>query len=647
MEKRRSGISLIVLVITIVVLSILAGTVIISLSNTNIISQASDAVNKAQRKQIEEVKELMLADGLLGNNPPDQTIGDVTLKWDEATKTVIEVDSKTSEYDNLPIFVGSTAECTNTSKKYVLPDGYLYEYEPVYETSYTNQIPISTDSTTTGFANDTRINSSGNVVSNVGTFTTGFIPIEPGDIIRVNGQYLKLNSTTVNTASLQIALYNSSKSRITSTAMSTFNGYNFINVEQDSDGYFKKFQLREASTQIANWSDIVYVRFTMIGEGKDAVLTVNEEITEPVQTGSAWKKTKQYVPEDWVNEITTTANAVNNLKSGSTDTVQFILTSDIHYPDGAGMVQNIGKVSAEVMKRCSIPYFVNLGDSTTQSSNYSISDLSAQIDDVVNKVLSPINSKMILATVGNHDGATGQKVVDGTTLHYRYQLNNAARAQTYFGWQKSNTAKVFSEDGTYYYLDNADTKTRYIVLNSFWSEWAGDEDGFTTDIEHSFFHNPIFGQTQLSWFANVALNMPQDYAAVIITHDASSAEDVEIFKGILTAYKNKSTYNGTYTGNQTWQSSSVAVNYTNAVGDVIAIFHGHNHKDIINTTTYAVPYIGITTAGAYEDVRDTNAPTRTAGTATETAIDVVTIDKTNKTIYLTRLGAGTDRSVSY
>lgn len=43
----KKGISLIVLVITIIVLAILAGAVIISLSNQNIISQASDAKTAA------------------------------------------------------------------------------------------------------------------------------------------------------------------------------------------------------------------------------------------------------------------------------------------------------------------------------------------------------------------------------------------------------------------------------------------------------------------------------------------------------------------------------------------------------------------------------------------------------------------------
>ena len=45
----KKGISLIVLVITIIVLAILAGAIIISLSNTNVIQQATEAKNSANR----------------------------------------------------------------------------------------------------------------------------------------------------------------------------------------------------------------------------------------------------------------------------------------------------------------------------------------------------------------------------------------------------------------------------------------------------------------------------------------------------------------------------------------------------------------------------------------------------------------------
>jgi len=54
MKTNKRGISLIVLVITIIVLAILATTVIISLSNTNIIEEASNTVNETNLKTYEE-----------------------------------------------------------------------------------------------------------------------------------------------------------------------------------------------------------------------------------------------------------------------------------------------------------------------------------------------------------------------------------------------------------------------------------------------------------------------------------------------------------------------------------------------------------------------------------------------------------------
>ena len=92
--KKKNAISLIVLVITIIVMAILAATVIITLSNTNIISQANDAVQKTEAQQVEEMKALMLADGMLGKNPEPQTIGDTTLIWDDESKTIIEKTTK-------------------------------------------------------------------------------------------------------------------------------------------------------------------------------------------------------------------------------------------------------------------------------------------------------------------------------------------------------------------------------------------------------------------------------------------------------------------------------------------------------------------------------------------------------------------------
>ena len=106
--KRKNAISLIVLVITIIVMSILAATIIITLSNTNIIDQAKDAVEKTEAQQIEEAKAIILADGIMGNTPEPITIGDTTLAWDSDSKTVVEKTTKdgTTKVDTVTIPAG-------------------------------------------------------------------------------------------------------------------------------------------------------------------------------------------------------------------------------------------------------------------------------------------------------------------------------------------------------------------------------------------------------------------------------------------------------------------------------------------------------------------------------------------------------------
>ena len=101
--KKKNAISLIVLVITIIVMAILAATVIITLSNTNIISEANNAVKKTEAQQVEEMKALMVADGMLGKNPESQTIGDTTLTWLESEKRVTVVGTKNTEREGIII----------------------------------------------------------------------------------------------------------------------------------------------------------------------------------------------------------------------------------------------------------------------------------------------------------------------------------------------------------------------------------------------------------------------------------------------------------------------------------------------------------------------------------------------------------------
>ena len=105
-----------------------------------------------------------------------------------------------------PIVVGSIEECIDTTKKYVLPDGYIYAYRKRFYPStttpnFTNQLPISRSldmsdtifngvgykygTTSTKFVNGGLVeydfSSSGFEL-----YSLGLIPIKIGDVVRVN-----------------------------------------------------------------------------------------------------------------------------------------------------------------------------------------------------------------------------------------------------------------------------------------------------------------------------------------------------------------------------------------------------------------------------------------------------------------------------
>ena len=544
--------------------------------------------------------------------------------------------------EGIPEFVPTADKFTDTNKKYVLPDGYLYEYLPDPRAFFVNMADPSDES----WVSNTRIKSDGTDISEEGLYVSNFIPCKIGDIIRVKNADAVYNQD--GTGAVNWCYYDENKNII--APMSPYN---------DKSGkitWNEKGEIESAEIGYTHGKenpDLAYIRITLhVDEESNldsVIITVNEEI-KYVDSGSfKWTKTEQYIPKDWYDEIEDATTKINKLYKSEERNVVFIATTDIHVlSQNEAYIGNIGKVSAEIMHRCNIPFFISLGDFSTQSSRHELSVFEEGME-VFFDIISPVPKGNMLVTVGNHDGATGQKEIDGEIIYYRHQLNNEQRSKLFFGWQReTNPDKQFGADGTYYYLDDENTKTRYIMLNSFWSEWEGDpKTGYVEDVQHSFMQTPIYGQEQLSWFANEALNMPKGYSAIIGTHYASKPMDFEMLRNIINAYVNRTDFSGSYIGEQVWQSSYIEVDYSSAKGELIAIFQGHTHVDEVYTDIFEIPCINITTTGAFHDVRDEKSNERIQGTATEIAFDVVTVDKNNRVIYLTRVGAGSDRRIEY
>ena len=79
----KKGISLIVLVITIIVMIILAASVVITLSNTGVINRASEAVDLTNEAAVQDMAALIWADAYMDNKRGTDLVNEVTTKLGE------------------------------------------------------------------------------------------------------------------------------------------------------------------------------------------------------------------------------------------------------------------------------------------------------------------------------------------------------------------------------------------------------------------------------------------------------------------------------------------------------------------------------------------------------------------------------------
>lgn len=352
------------------------------------------------------------------------------------------------------------------------------------------------------------------------------------------------------------------------------------------------------------------------------------------------------IPAYWESMVAGKTDVVKARQTaGGKDSVSFVWASDTHIPDNTnGRTTDLGKVMAKMLDNCEMPFAVLTGDINTRAS-FDTEEQLVESQEQMAEHLAPLwGTERLLMALGNHDGCWGD-----STCYYRKQFTPEKLWQTFFRGQALDLRRVFSEDGLYFYVDNIPQKTRFIVLNThFGGEYAVDGNGCAVNNR---FGTSCYGQEQLDWLAEVALDLPEGYGALLFAHVPPNIEytvDKEQFIGIVNAFNEKSIYSGSYAGVDGWTSNQVSVDFTDAQGEIIAMFTGHVHGDSIDTTTLACPLLTILSAGAAanEGYQDT-APARTPGTDTETSFDVVTINRATRTIYCTRIGAGTDREVKY
>lgn len=149
-----------------------------------------------------------------------------------------------------------------------------WEYVPISEYTYTNQIPISTDTDGTvyngmGYKENSYISSgTGTIATKSGYCVTGFIPCSYKDVIN-------FANITANTGDnyCRFNFYTADKTHICNGSLSSTG---ILKQVFGDDGNLSQIT-------IVNWgsydlSDVAYFRFCCAYLGEDSVITVNEEI---------------------------------------------------------------------------------------------------------------------------------------------------------------------------------------------------------------------------------------------------------------------------------------------------------------------------------------------------------------------------------
>ena len=302
--------------------------------------------------------------------------------------------------------------------------------------------------------------------------------------------------------------------------------------------------------------------------------------------------------------------------------VQFAFITDYHY----GTYQNTHTARpllTEIAKKTNVNIFVNGGDVWTNRMN------PLAYGDAKQRFIAGMEETIPNAPCeyyylfGNHD--TG------------VQTNGTTYTDPTFDAEEFNEICIGNFTG------------RNIIYNP-----ATDYPNYYFDVNNIRFiavnpqgtnvHWPHESEKNMCEFLCDALLSAGNRTIIIISHvyywgDETVSTQALVLANAIVAYNARQTYSGPETSGY-----SIVSNFSNCAGKVACWIAGHRHKDAVTALSDGTPVVIVTTCNAGAEMGDVS---RTAGTITENAFDVVSVDTQNKTIYFTRIGAGEDREVTY
>ena len=324
------------------------------------------------------------------------------------------------------------------------------------------------------------------------------------------------------------------------------------------------------------------------------------------------------------------ADKVNN----SATTKLFAMQTDTHYSyfNGYSSYTQIRQMR-KALKLALVPTIVNLGDLCNGWC-----PKPSHCSDVMHAIWDYSKfGNAYIQLVGNHD--------DNSWWEHEYGANKPAGVITPEEWHdmaysKTKDYGVYMPYGKRYgSYDDVPNKVRYIFLDTLDIDYTLlNADG---TLKYDGQWKSAIRQEQLDFLCQALLTR-RDFRIFILSHHPLHSNggvvNSDLVRGILEAYKNKTTYTGTST--ITDFEASVSVDFsgdgTMVNAKLVGCFNGHTHADAI-VLENGINYVGTTCAFVPTDSQD-----RSSSDETMNAFDVVAI--TSTTCYLYRFGYGSDRS---
>ncbi|MBO7254400.1 MAG: hypothetical protein J6V36_03755 [Clostridia bacterium] len=618
----------------------------------------------------DEVKSVVIEDGINGYSPK-KGVDYFTEEEIDLLSSSIEENLRVDIASSIglkPEFANDISECTDTSKLYVLPDNFIYAYLKKHILHQPNFFDLSN-----GSQLNIRVNSSNAEVAHNGFAFTGFIDVVPQSPYEMTVKGVTLMN--VYDMAIFICVYNSDKNMIGRTVITekylektdgkyTIDLHSWVFSEYPQTAYIKVgLGLKESTVTLADVENLVinlepknYSEYSYVWantnhsfvptEYDDVIASLSDSINENKEEIFALKNKAEedstlFYHSYWADEVSVAVEKIKEKKrAAGINSVSFAFFSDNH--------QRLGDSCAlvgDVVKKCGIPFAFFCGDSV--SSGYIDSkELMIEQEENFAKLTKAIPENRFCRAMGNHDGYYLTSDLE------KFYLPWEERCGIFLAPLSTAQNKVFGGDGTYYYVDDIASKTRFIVLNSVWFNYKTNDDGTINNSDYSG-----FGNEQILWLKDVLLNLPQGYEVAFISHspisnsDHSSIRDAHIVQGIVNSFIDGSEYQGEYSSAVDPENNcSVSVSYSKK-GNVIGWFAWHVHRDLILSadakTSNPFKFRCVTITSDANLSYDPNEPERDLNGTTGHAIDFVTVNKTTGEVFLTRLGVGNNRSYYY